>query len=64
MKYRVIRYFTDLQDNGRPYNVGDTYPRTGAKAAKKRIAELMSEKNLQGVPLIAEESTDDGTDTK
>lgn len=64
MSYKVIHYFTDLSDKAHPYEVGDTYPRVGVKVTKKRIAELMSEKNLQGVPLIAEESTDDGTDTK
>lgn len=64
MSYKVIRCFTDLHDNDHPYEVGDAYPRVGVKVTKKRIAELMSEKNLQGVPLIAEESTDDGTDTK
>ena len=24
--YRVIKYFTDLQDNNHEYNVGDIYP--------------------------------------
>lgn len=58
--YKVIRFFHDLQDgkevNGRKsyhaYNVGDTYPRSGYKPAKKRIAELASNDNAQGVPLI------------
>ena len=29
MQYRVIRFFTDLQDNGFAYNVGDKFPRDG-----------------------------------
>lgn len=52
MGYRVIKFFTDLQDNNHPYNVGDTFPREGAKASKKRLAELSSDKNKQGKVLI------------
>lgn len=64
MSYKVIHYFTDLHDNDHPYEVGDAYPRAGVKVTKKRIAALMSEKNLQGVPLIAEESADDGKNSE
>lgn len=52
MGYRVIKFFTDLQDNDHAYNVGDIFPREGAKASKKRLAELASDKNKQGKPLI------------
>lgn len=52
--YRVIKYFTDLQDNGYAYRVGDEYPHPGFRATKKRINELSSNDNKQGVPLIAE----------
>ena len=52
MGYRVIKFFTDLQDNNHPYNVGDIFPREGAKASKKRLAELSSDKNKQGKVLI------------
>lgn len=52
MMYKVIKYFEDLQDNSRPYNEGDTYPRKGLKVSKSRIAELASGKNRRGVPLI------------
>ena len=52
--YKVIKYFTDLQDNNYAYYVGDTFPRNGVKAGAERIAELASDKNLQGVPLIEE----------
>ena len=52
--YRVIKSFTDLQDNNYAYYVGDTFPRNGVEAGAERIAELSSDKNLQGVPLIEE----------
>ena len=52
--YKVIKYFTDLQDNNYAYHVGDTFPRKGCDVDAERIAELSSNKNLQGVPLIEE----------
>lgn len=54
MQYRVIRFFTDLQDNGFAYNVGDTFPRDGKAVTADRIAELSTCANKQGVPLIEE----------
>lgn len=51
-KYKVIRYFTDLQDNNHAYNVGDTYPRTGVELDEKRAAELAGSANKQTRPLI------------
>lgn len=55
--YRVIRYFTDLQDNDYAYNVGDVYPRQGVAVTGERIAELASAENRQKTPLI--ESVDE-----
>ena len=52
--YKVIKYFTDLQDNNYAYYVGDTFPHNGGEVGAERIAELSSDKNLQGVPLIEE----------
>ena len=52
--YKVIKYFTDLQDNNHAYSVGDTFPRDGVDVDAVRIEELSSDKNLQGVPLIEE----------
>ena len=52
--YKVIKYFTDLQDNNYAYYVGDTFPRNGVEVGAERIAELSSDKNLQGVQLIEE----------
>lgn len=50
--YKVIVAFTDLQDNEHAYKVGDTFPRLGAEASDKRLAELSTEHNKQGKPLI------------
>lgn len=50
--YKVISYFTDLQDFNHPYKVGDEFPRLGLKVSDKRLEELASNKNRQGKPLI------------
>lgn len=56
--YRVIKAFTDLQDNNYAYDPKDpsrnTYPRKGLNVLQSRINELASSKNRQGVPLIEE----------
>ena len=52
--YKVIESFTDLQDNNHAYSVGDTFPHTGVEVDSERIAELASDKNRLGVPLIEE----------
>ena len=54
--YKVIKSFTDLQDNNYAYYAGDTFPHNGVEVCAERIAELASDKNLQGVPLIEEVS--------
>lgn len=50
--YKVISYFTDLQDHNHPYNVGDIFPRNGLKVSEERLKELSSNKNKQNKPLI------------
>lgn len=50
--YRVIKYFTDLQDNGHPYEKGDTFPRDGLEVSAERLAELSGKDNLRKEPLI------------
>jgi len=50
--YEVIHYFTDLQDNEYPYNVGDIFPRDGLAVSEKRIKELSGSNNKQYKPLI------------
>ena len=59
--YRVIKYFTDLQDNDHEYNVGDIYPHNKKKVSASRIKELSTDKNRQGIPLIekVEEPTEE-----
>ena len=59
--YRVIKYFTDLQDNNHEYNVGDIFPHNKKKVSASRIKELSTDKNRQGVPLIekAEEPSEE-----
>lgn len=52
MKYEVIHYFTDLQDFGHPYNVGDSFPRNGLKVSDGRLKELSGSNNKQHKPLI------------
>ena len=52
--YKVIKSFTDLQDNNYKYDVGDTYPRKGLNVLQSRINELASDKNKQKTPLIEE----------
>lgn len=52
--YIVIRHFTDLHDADHKYVEGDVFPREGINVSRKRIAELASDANKQGVPLIAE----------
>ena len=51
--YRVVKRFYDLKAN-HAYSVGDTFPHDGVEAGAERVAELSSDKNLQGVPLIEE----------
>ena len=52
-KYRVLKSFTDLQDDNHVYAAGDKYPRSG-RAKKERIEELSGSNNALGKPLIAE----------
>ena len=52
--YKVIKHFTDMQDNNFAYNLGDEYPRKGLSVLPSRIKELASDKNRQGCPLIEE----------
>lgn len=52
--YKVIKYFTDMQDNNFAYQVGDEFPRKNFSVLPSRIRELATDKNRQGVPLIEE----------
>ena len=56
--YKVIKHFTDMQDNNYAYDPRDparnTYPRKGLSVLPSRIKELAGSKNRQGCPLIEE----------
>lgn len=55
MSYKVIKDFTDLQDNNHIYRAGDKFPRDGADVTQGRIDELASRKNGRKEALIEEE---------
>lgn len=52
--YKVIKAFTDLQDNNFLYKEGDTYPREGFDVLPSRIKELATTANRRGEILIKE----------
>lgn len=54
MKYKVLRFFNDLQDDNYYYETGSVYPRDGLDPSQNRIDELASAENKQGIPLIEE----------
>ena len=45
MSYKVLRPFSDLQDNGYVYNAGDTFPRKGLNVSEERIRQLSTSNN-------------------
>lgn len=57
--YRVLEYFTDLQDDNYEYHVGDIFPRDGLIVPKKRINELSSAKNKRKRAVIEEVKDND-----
>ena len=61
--YKVIHFFTDLQDNGHEYSVGDKFPRTGLTVSENRLKELATANNKQGKPLIEIISNDEVDET-
>ena len=52
--FKVVKKFYDLKDNNHAYYEGDIFPHNKVKVSEKRIAELSSNKNKMGVPLIVE----------
>lgn len=50
--YKVIKFFTDLQDGNHAYNVGDIFPRKGVAVSEERIARLASTNNARKCVLI------------
>lgn len=53
--YKVLHFFTDLQDDAHAYNPGDTFPREGVEVDPARLEELAGYDNRQGRPLIAKD---------
>ena len=62
MAWVVMRHFLDTQDNRHSYSTGDHYPRAGYVPTDERVAELASDRNRRGAPLIvkAEDRKDAG----
>ena len=54
MAYKVLKHFTDIQDNNYAYNEGDMYSREGMSVLPSRLRELATDENRQGVALIVE----------
>jgi hypothetical protein len=52
--FRVVKLFTDLQDDNHKYEVGDEYPRLGFKPSLARIKELCGTDNRRGRAVIEE----------
>lgn len=52
LMYKTIKSFSDLEDGGHVYLVGDVYPRAGKSASKERIKELSGRNNKLKAPLI------------
>ena len=50
--FKVIKFFTDIQDHDHAYRVGDEFPRKGLTVSEARLAELASASNKRGIPLI------------
>ncbi|GKV64680.1 MULTISPECIES: hypothetical protein [unclassified Sporosarcina] len=54
-KYEVLHDFKDLEDKGKIYRKGNSFPQPANKKIKKdRIEELSSTKNKLGKKLIEE----------
>jgi len=64
MMYRVIKAFTDLQDNNHRYHTGDTFPRDGVKVSKSRLEELLSNRNRRHEPMIEEVAEEEKAEPK
>lgn len=52
---KVLKDFSDLQDNNYIYKAGDEYPRPGYEPTAERIKELSSSRNKIGVAVIEAE---------
>lgn len=63
--YKCKVYFEDLHDKSFKYRPGDIFPRSGLKVSPERLAELSTDKNRRGKPLIEKvEETEEKPDKK
>ncbi len=53
--YKALVLFRDTWDEGHIYQPGEAYPREGYTPSKERVELLLSDRNKQGRPVIAEE---------
>lgn len=51
-----VTEFADMTDNGYVYRPGDAFPRSGVEVNEERVAELMSNTNRLGVPVVIEKA--------
>lgn len=58
-KYVCLIRWHDLVDSNHQYEKGDEYPRDGLKPTKKRINDLLSDKNNAKRPVIKAVEVDD-----
>ena len=54
MAYKVIKYFTDMQDGDFEYRENDFFPRNGLSVLPSRIKELSTTQNRRKEILIVE----------
>lgn len=52
MAWKVIKYFTDLEDHRHAYSTGDIYPRPGLHPTDRRIRQLAGTGNRLKSPVI------------
>lgn len=64
MSWSVVKDFADATDRYYVYRAGDTFPRVGKQVSEKRLAELSSDTNRCGVPLIKEDADERKTTVK
>lgn len=53
MTYIATEYFEDMTDKRHKYKAGDVFPRKGLSVSEARLAELSSDGNRRGRPVIA-----------
>lgn len=52
MRYKVVKDFKDLKDNGHVYRAGDGFPRPSVNVGEDRLRELSTTENARKEVLI------------